>query len=50
MYMLFMRSLAANPKLIKFWGGKKVPSNPVMVIMFPTNGVEEEMVCQFEPL
>src|SRR5882762_2390282 len=49
MYMLFMSSLAANSELIKPWKNKKVPSNPVMVIVLPTNGVEEEMVCQFEP-
>jgi hypothetical protein len=24
---------------------KKVPANPAMVIVFPTNSVKEEMVC-----
>ena len=42
MYMLLMLPLATKPELILPW--KKVPSNPVMVLIFPTNGVEEEMV------
>ena len=28
---------------------RKVPANPAMVIVFPTNGVEEEMVKVFSP-
>ena len=45
MYMLLMLSLAANPGLVKPLK-KEVPSNPVMVVVFLTNGVEEEMVCR----
>lgn len=45
MYMLFMRSLAENPKLVKPRQLRKVFQNPVMVILFPTNGVEDEMIC-----
>jgi len=45
MYMLLMLSLVARPELIQP-SRKKVPPNPVMVIVFPTNGVEEEMVCR----
>jgi hypothetical protein len=44
MYMPLILSLAANPGLVKPLK-KEVPSNPVMVIVFPTNGVEEKMVC-----
>ena len=43
MYMLLMISLAANPKLVAP-SMKKVHQNPVMVMVFPTNRVEEEMV------
>ena len=49
MYVLLMLSLVANPKLIQP-SMKKVPPNPVMVIVFPTNGVEEEMVCRNQPI
>ena len=41
MYMLLMLSLATKPELIQPLK-KKVPPNPVMVLIFPTNGVEEE--------
>ena len=44
--MLFM---AANPKLVAP-AMKKVHQNPVMVMVFPTNGVEEEMVCLLQSL
>ena len=44
MYMLLMISLASNPKLVAP-SMKKVHQNPVMVLVFLTNGVEEEMVC-----
>src|ERR1700729_927663 len=43
MYMLLMISLASNPKLVPP-SMKKVHQNPVMVMVFPTNRVEEEMV------
>jgi hypothetical protein len=43
MFMLLVRSLAADSGLVKPWK-KKVCQNPVMVNVFPTNGVEEEMV------
>jgi hypothetical protein len=43
MYMLLVRSLAADSGLVKP-RTKKVCQNPVMVNVFPTNGVEEEMV------
>jgi hypothetical protein len=36
MYMLLMISLAANPELVALLM-KKVPQNPVMVMVFPTN-------------
>ena len=49
MYMLLMLSLAAKPELIQP-SMKKVPPNPVMVIVFPTNGVEEEMVRRNQPI
>jgi len=49
MYMLLMLSLAAKPELIQP-SMKKVPPNPVMVILFPTNRVEEEMVCRNQPI
>jgi superfamily II DNA/RNA helicase len=49
MYMLLMLSLAAKPELIQP-SMKKVPPNPVMVIVFPTNGVEEEIVCKNQPI
>jgi superfamily II DNA/RNA helicase len=45
MYMLLLRSLAANLELVKP-RKKIVCQNLVMVIVFPTNGVEEEMVCR----
>jgi hypothetical protein len=38
-----MISLAANSKLVAP-STKTVHQNPVMVMVFPTNGVEEEMV------
>jgi hypothetical protein len=49
MYMLFMISLAANTKLVAP-AMKKVHQNPVMVMVFPTNGVEEEMVHLLQSL
>lgn len=42
-YMLLMLALAKDPSLVAP-RKKRVPQNPVMVIVFPTNGVEEEMV------
>jgi len=48
MYILFMISLA-NPKLVAP-AMKKVHQNPVVVMVFPTNGVEEEMVHLLQPL
>ncbi|KIM89659.1 hypothetical protein PILCRDRAFT_1984 [Piloderma croceum F 1598] len=47
MYMLLMISLAANPELVAP-STKKVRQNPVMVMVFPTNGVEEEMELKFK--
>ena len=43
MYMLLMWSLAVSPELIGPTK-KTVPQNPAIVIVFPTNGVEEGMV------
>jgi hypothetical protein len=43
MYMLFLLALLKNPSII-VPAKKYVPKNPVMVLIFPTNGVEEEMV------
>ena len=48
MYILFMISLA-NPKLVAP-AMKKVCQNPVVVMVFPTNGVEGEMVRLLQPL
>ena len=46
MYMLLIRSLAANPGLV-LPQIKRVFQNPIMVNVFPTNGVEEEMVRSY---
>jgi hypothetical protein len=42
MYMLFLLALSKDPRIVAP-AKKSVPNNPVMVLVFPTNGVEEEM-------
>ena len=42
MYMLFLLALSKDPRIVAP-AKKSVPRNPVMVLVFPTNGVEEEM-------
>ena len=42
MYMLLLLALSKDPRIIAP-AKKSVPKNPVMVLVFPTNGVEEEM-------
>jgi superfamily II DNA/RNA helicase len=43
MYMLLLLVLSKDPRIVAP-AKKSVPKNPVMVLVFPTNGVEEEMV------
>ena len=42
MYMLFLLALSKDPRIVTP-AKKSVPNNLVMVLVFPTNGVEEEM-------
>jgi hypothetical protein len=43
MYMLLLLALSKDPSIVAP-AKKYVLKNPVMVLVFPTNGVEEEMV------
>jgi hypothetical protein len=43
MYMLLLLALSKDPSIVAP-AKKYVPKNPVMVLVFPTNGVKEEMV------
>ena len=43
MYMLLLLALSKDPSIVAP-AKKSVPKNPVMVLVFPTNGLEEEMV------
>ena len=43
MYMLLLLALSKDLNIVAP-AKKSVPKNPVMVLVFPTNGVEEEMV------
>jgi hypothetical protein len=48
MHMLLLITLSKDPSIVApFKLKRKVPSNPAMVIVFPTNGVEEEMVRKY---
>jgi hypothetical protein len=40
--MLLLLARSKDPRIVT-WAKKSVPKNPVMVLVFPTNGVEEEM-------
>lgn len=40
-----LRKLSPPCSLLK----KKFPAKPVMVVIFPTKGLEEEMVCHLKP-
>ena len=42
MYMLLLLALSKDPRIV-MPAKKSVPKNPVMVLVFPTDGVEEEM-------
>ena len=42
MYMLLFLALSKDPRIVML-AKKSVPKNPVMVLVFPTNGVEAEM-------
>lgn len=43
MYMLMLRALSINPNLCS--PPRKIPQDPAMVIVCPTIGLEEDMVC-----
>jgi len=48
MHMLLLIALSKDPTIVApFKLKRKVPANPAMVIVFPTNGVEEEMVRKY---
>jgi len=48
MHMLFLIALSKDPSIVApFKLKRKVPTNPAMVVVFPTNGVEEEMVRKY---
>ena len=42
MYMLFLLAPSKDPRIVAP-AKNSVPNNPVMVLVFPTNGVEEEV-------
>ena len=49
MHMLLLIALSEDPSIVAPFKLKgKVPANPAMVIVFPTNGVEEEMVRKYK--
>ena len=48
MHMLLLIALSKDPSIVApFKLKRKVPANPTMVIVFPTNDVEEEMVRKY---
>ena len=49
MHMLLLIALSRDPSIVASFKLKgKVLANPAMVIVFPTNGVEEEMVRKYK--
>jgi len=48
MHMLLLIALSKDPSIVApFKLKRKVLANPAMVIVFPTNGVKEEIVCKY---
>jgi hypothetical protein len=48
MHILLLIALSKDPSIVApFKLKRKVPANPAMVIVFPTNSVKEEMVHEY---